>query len=409
MECVKAARESGYEGDIFMMSDSSLPCHNPTLITYFASGKIEYDALFPYGNSFDFYSKHDVKRCFGSPVVSLDAERRIVKNANGLEIVFDKCVVATGASPIPLQAFAGVQDYVCMLRSVDDAWKFKGILSSERKRALVVGASMIGVKAAEALAGAGFDVTLADFAENVCPLAAHENCSKLIQNILEEHKIKLRFGSPVERAEIYGDSFDIYYPGCAEPEPVDHIVVCAGVRPNISFIDPGQIKMENGVAVDNYMETNVKDIYAAGDVAQGPGIESDSQVSGLWSVARLQGRTVGQNIAGKKIKYAGSLPHNMMHFFDCDFAGIGDVKSGEEVYEFSDSVKNRYCRLAFEGKNLTGINLLNIPEISGILKYHLTKSIASGDPLNELKNESLGMNKLYEKFPNIEKIFMEKR
>jgi len=407
-ECAKATRESGYDGDLTIVSDSNLPQFNPMLVTYFATDKIEYDDLFPYGGA-DFYEKYNVVCRFGSPVTSLDAMNRIVKTADGQAISYDKCVIASGASPVLLKAFTNVKDAVLNLRTVDDAVKFKKMLESDRKRALVVGASMIGIKAVEALANAGFDVTLADFAKSIFPLAAHVNCAEMIQSILAEKGVKLLFGSPVERVSMAGEGFEACFSGNPGTFVFDHIVVCAGVSPNISFVDPLQIKTDKGILVNEYMETSAEGVYAAGDVCQAPGAGGETQVLGLVSNARMQGRTAGQNMAGVRTRYPGTVVHNITHFFDNDFAGAGDVNDGDKIYEEADKANSRYIRLVFKDDKLTGVNLLNYPEISGILKYRLTKGLITKEGLHEFAGESLAMNKLYDKFPGIEKAFTEKR
>ncbi|MCL2493047.1 MAG: FAD-dependent oxidoreductase [Clostridiales bacterium] len=408
-ECVKAARGAGYRGALYVVSDTSLPAFNPMLATYFASGKIEYKELFPYGDGFDFYDQYGVTRLFGSSVTSLDAENRVVKTAGGQEISYDKCVIAAGAAPMLPGVFQSLKDSVCMLRTADDAVRFKEILGSDRKRALVVGASMIGVKAVEALADAGFAVTLTDFAKSIFPLAAHENCSEIIHRILEEKGIRLVFGALAEKAEKNGNSFSVRFSGSQAEEVFDHIVVCAGAGPNISFVNPGQIKTDKGILVNEYLETSAEGVYAAGDVCRAPGAGGEAQMLGLVSAARLQGRIAGQNLAGRRARYSGTIPHNFTHFFGHDFAGAGDVNNGDEIYEEADRANSRYIRLVFTDRKLTGINLFDIPEISGILKYHLTKGLLAKDALRGFTDESPAMNRLYEKFPGIEKTFSEMR
>jgi len=305
---------------------------------------------------------------------------------------------------------------------VDDAVRFKGLLDSGKKRALVVGASMVGIKAVEALVDAGFSVTLTDFADSIFPQAAHKNCSEMIQGILREKEVKLLFGKTAEKVEAGPDGFNVFFTGSSaagsgaagnkDHMAVDHIIVCVGVRPNISFVDPLQVKADKGILVNRYMETSAEGVYAAGDVCQSLDISrGDQQVFGLLANARLQGRIAGENIAGKRSRHAGTLPHNITRFFDNDFVGIGNVNDGDRVrvYEDVSEVNKRYLRLAFENNRLTGVNLLNIPEISGILKYHLTKGLTAENALDELKNNNFAMSKLYGKFPGIENAVLERR
>jgi len=388
-----AARQCGFDGEIHVFSDIDLPPFNPMLITYYASGKIDYSGLFPFGGGYDFYDQYEAVRHFGSPVVCLDTEKRVVRDAVGRETGYDKCVIASGANPVLPAAFSGVgiEGRVLTLRTVSDALRLKALLASDRKRVLVVGASMVGVKAAEVFAEAGFDVSLADIADSVFPMASHGNCSKMIHKILEGKSIKLLLGGVA---------------GSVEMDAFDHIIVCTGTSPNISFIDPGCIDTGEGVIVNERMETSAEGVYAAGDASQGKVVPGGkTQAVGLYRNARIQGRTAGRNIAGKRAKYAGTVPHNLARFFGHDFVGVGDVWDGDEVYEKTDEANCRYLRLVFKDKALTGANLLNVPEISGILKYHLTKGLFMDGAPDESAGESLALNRLYEKFPDVEKTF----
>ena len=87
MECIKAARENGYKGEITLVSDALYPAYNPMLVTYFASGKAAYDTLFPYGNNLNFYTSMGVRLYLGSPVVNLNTENKTVENAKGLKFI----------------------------------------------------------------------------------------------------------------------------------------------------------------------------------------------------------------------------------------------------------------------------------------------------------------------------------
>ncbi|NLP30026.1 MAG: NAD(P)/FAD-dependent oxidoreductase [Clostridiales bacterium] len=412
MECAKSLRENGYTGNIYLLSDLLEPAYNPMLITYFASGKIEYDAMFPYGSNMDFYTRYNILPYLGSPVINLDAKEQFVENSKGLIIQYDKALIATGSSPIIPPAFSNVVDYVYTLRTIEDGVKFRKLLRGPKKRVLVVGASMVGIKAVEALVENDFEVCLVDFAKYIFPMIAHKNCSLLIQEILRSKNVKLRFGTAVERVEKDKNNLVTYFTDEGSAEEVDCIVVCAGVRPNISFLDPDQVDIDHGILVNQYMETNVPGLYAAGDVSQGDDlISGEKRIIGLWANARYQGRTAGANMAGKKTKYLGTLPHNITHFMEHDFIGVGNILNGDDMYEEYDEDNYTYCCFVWDKKKLIGVNILNMPEISGILKNYIIKGLLtdSADGLSKFANDSLALAKLYNKYPRLEKKFLEMR
>jgi 3-phenylpropionate/trans-cinnamate dioxygenase ferredoxin reductase subunit len=411
LESIKAMRENGYDQDIHLFSDSLWPSYNPMLVTYYASGKIDFDTLFPYGANMDFYKRYDVKLHLGSPVTKLDAVNKTVCNEAGVEINYDKCLVATGASPL-IPPIEGIQNKnVFKVRTVEDAINLKKLMKSGKKRVLVVGASMVGIKMVEMYVKSGLDVYFADMATHMFPLAAHENCAELLEEALINKGVKLRLKAALNKVEETSTGLKTYYKGNDEPDEVDFIIMCIGVRANIGFIDREQVETQAGLLVDTHMQTNCEGLYAAGDVAQGNNILSgEKQIIGLWANGRYQGKTAGENMVGKATQYHGNVVHNITHYFDVDFIGVGDVKGGDEVFEKYNKEKGEYCRLVWKKGKLVGINLLNTPEISGILKGYLMKGlfIDKNYALQSFEADNFVMTKLYKEYPDLKKILKER-
>ncbi len=220
-ECVKALRESGYSGKIRLLTDSPYPVSNPMLTTYYVAGKIGFDVLFPYGTGQEFYSKHGVEAHAESPVVALDTEKKVVFAKSGVELSYDVCLVATGATPV-LPPVEGVRSSrVYTMRTVDDAIRLKEAMAQKPKRAIVVGASMVGIKLMELFHYAGVDVCLADLAEHIFPLAAHPECAAVIEERLKQKGIKLRFKAGIEKIEEKTRGVRAYFNKSAEGEEAD--------------------------------------------------------------------------------------------------------------------------------------------------------------------------------------------
>ena len=374
-ESIIALRSGGYNSEIHLFSDSKHPAFNPTLITYFIAGKIDAQAL-PFQQS-DFYKKHDVKLHMGSRVTALDAFEKTVENSAGERMVYDNCVVCSGASPIIPDEYQGCK--VFTVRCIDDASALKDQLSPGKK-ALIAGASMIGIKVAEALAGQGIEVSLTDTQPHVFPLTAHRNCAERIEQKLAENGIRLCLGS-----------------GAADLSEYDFIVICAGVTPNIGFLDKTQVNTDKGVLVDINMRTNRSGLYAAGDAAQVRDAGGEPVAPGLWASARYMGRTAGSNIAGKNSVCAAVIRHNHTRFFGYDFASAGDISNNDDVFETDSGEK--YCRIAFQDGRVIGINLFNMPEISGMLKSRISKATVISD---------IALGKVFCRYPEIRDAFMKR-
>ena len=376
LEGIIAIRSGGNTEDIHLFSDSLFPAFNPTLLTYFLAGKICLEEIFLY--SADFYDKHSVKLHLGSKVIRLDAENKTVENAAGVKKGYDDCIVCSGASPVIPKAYQGRRVYA--IRSIRDAVALKSQITN-KKRALVVGASLIGVKVVEALVLQGVDTSLYDIGEHVFPLSANKRCAELIESALAANGVRLHL-----REE------------APAPSQYDLIIVCTGVSPNISFIDKTQVETDGGILVDKHMRTNREGLYAAGDVARVLDDRHENVAQGLWASARYMGRTAGRNIAGKIEACAPVIRHNSTRFFGFDFASIGDVSRGDDIFEME--AEGKYCALVWKEGCLTGINLFNMPEVSGILKSRVLGA-------QELSNIVVG--KVFDKYPQIKEVFMNRR
>jgi len=377
-ECIKALRQSGYDGEIHILTDSKWPIYNPMLTTYYVSGKINFDKLFPYGNGDEFYREYSVKVHSKSPVVALDAEKRVVANQAGFELNYDQCLISSGASPFvpPIEGLRPDRTY--LMRTVDDAVRLKKAMDKKPHKALVIGASMIGIKLTELFYQAGMEICLADLADRIFPLAAHPDCSGIITELLSKSGIKFRFGVNLKKVEYSKRGIKAYF-NYDETEEADLLVICIGVRPNMGFIDGKQVEMEQGVLVEERMMTNVPGLYAAGDVAQGKNLlTGTAQIIGLLANARYQGRTAGRNMAGVRETFPGNIPHNISHFMGMDFVGIGDTCDYDRMEQKSDG--KRFMQLFWRNDLLTGANLVDTCTEAGVIKNALIKGLMQNKP-----------------------------
>ena len=373
-ECIKALRQSGYRGEIHLLTDSRWPISNPMLTTYYVAGKIGFEGLFPYGAGQEFYLKHGVDVYPESVVVALDAKQKVAHAKSGLEIRYDQCLVATGATPV-LPLIEGIgSDRVYTLRTVEDAIRLKEAMTQAPKKVLLIGASMVGIKVMELFYKAGVEVCLADLAEHIFPLSAHPECARIVEERLEQRGIHLRFGAGIEKVEETSRGVRAYFKGGTESEEADLLVMCIGVKANTGFIDRKQVAIDRGILVDEHMRTSIPGLYAAGDVAQGKNLLSgESEMIGLWSNARSQGRTAGRNMAGENESFRGNIPHNITHFMGMDFVGIGTVNDHDRMEKKYDG--KTYLLLFWKDGLLAGANFLDNYTGSGVVKNALMKGL----------------------------------
>lgn len=377
-EACRGLRKSGFTGEVDVLAPDDLPTYNPMLVTYYAAGLIDYSAMFPGGDSNEVFDRYGVRLHRRSPAVSLSAAERIVRTSDGGILRFDKCLIASGASPL-IPPFDGMDSpRVMVMRTVDDAVRLKSAMEKKPRRAVVVGASMVGAKLVELFFRAGLSVALADRADRIFPLSAHPDCSRMIEKRLAGMGITLRFSTEVSRAVETSEGLEIFFKDDSEPLYADILMVCVGARANIDFIDRDEIDTRQGVLVNSRMESSAPGIYAAGDASQGMNLSSGvQQIVGILSNARRQGYTAGCNMAGANMEYAGELPHNIVHFLDMNFVGIGDTNR----YDSCESVEEggRFAQVFYRDGEICGANMLDFFSEAGTFKNALVKSRHPGN------------------------------
>jgi 3-phenylpropionate/trans-cinnamate dioxygenase ferredoxin reductase subunit len=227
-------------------------------------------------------------------------------------------------------------------------------------------------------------------AEHIFPLSAHPECAGVIEERLKQKGIKLRFGAGIEKVEDTSRGVTGYFRSGTESEEADLLVMCIGVKANTSFLDRKQVAIDRGILVDEHMRTSAPGLYAAGDVTQGKTLLSGaSEIIGLWSNARYQGRTAGRNMAGGNESFPGNIPHNITHFMGMDFVGIGTVSGYDRMEKKYDG--ETYIQLFWKDRLLAGANFLDSCTGSGVVKNALMKGLrhdgsASSDSVPLIQN-----------------------
>ncbi|WP_368271471.1 NAD(P)/FAD-dependent oxidoreductase [Enterocloster lavalensis] len=418
-----AIRRLDAGGTVDVYTNTGLAPYNPMLTTYYAGGKLSYREMFPFG-SLEEIQKTCSFRCICDTVKSV-AAGRTVETEKGEVRSYDKILIATGASAFA-PAIPGLEPERCFfMRTDEDALRLSRALEDKRvKSAVVVGASMVGIKVAELLAKRGIRTVLADLASCMFPLAAYEDVAAEIGRRVEQKGVSLRFGRTIERVELEageaeqrpdaacGDAGE-QRPGagCGRvPEPesasprrprqiavmtdgerleADLVVLCIGTRANIGLADGG-IETNRAILVNERMETSAEGIYAAGDCCAGTNIQSgERQIIGLWANANHQGTVAGINMAGGNARFEGNILHNITHFMDMDFIGFGDNRIQGETLVFGSLKQGLYLKAVCRDGRIAGVNILDSYPISGMIKNYMLRLFR--EPESRLPPFQIGM------------------
>jgi NADPH-dependent 2,4-dienoyl-CoA reductase/sulfur reductase-like enzyme len=339
-------RREGYRGDLTVIgADDSIPYDRPTLSKDFLNGSAS-EKMIPL-RSKDFYQKHAIELLLKTRVAAIDTHNKAVQLADGKERKFDALLLATGAEPMKLKVPGADLAHVCYLRTQSDC-RMIIAKAGKAKRIVLVGASFIAMEVASALIQRKVEVHIV--APEEIPMARvlgpevgahlrrlHERNGAVFhlhQGVIavDEHKVTLKDGQTVS-AEL--------------------VVIGIGVKPLIDLAEHAGIKTDRGVSVNEYLETNIPGIFAAGDIARWPDpVTGDNIRVEHWVVAERQGQTVARNILGQRERF-DAVPFFWTSQFDFTLNYIGHAEEWDKL-ELEGSIEDHDCKLSFQraGKTL---------------------------------------------------------
>lgn len=376
----KTIRENDPDGKITVFSEHEFAPYNPMLTTYYVAGKIPFDGMFPFGDMEKIKTELNLEVISGKKVTKISAAEKSVITEEGEKYTFDKLLIATGASAFAPK-FEGLDPADAFyMRTIGDALSLKKALDTHSyNSALVVGASMVGIKVVELLNNKGIETTLADLADKMFPLAAYDSVAQEIADRIAAKGVKLALGKALQSVEKTDEGF-----WCTMSDGskifADLIVLCIGTRTNVSIVDKEEVKVNRGIVVDENMQTSAPGVYAAGDVSEGAELQShNNMIIGLWANAAHQGTTAGANMAEKESSFDGNFLHNITHFMDMDFIGFGDNRLKGTVYTSGNIHGGLYVEAVVNENGLVGVNILDNYRISGAVKNYLYRIMEKKD------------------------------
>lgn len=352
------------EYSITVISDETEHFFSRTALMYIYMGHMLYEHTKPYEDW--FWAKNDIHLVKDYVEKVNTREKKLVLRAEG-EMLYDILLLATGSqgnrADWPGENLKGVQGMISKQDIDAMEENTRGI-----EKGVIVGGGLIGIEMAECLHSRHIPVTLLirenAYWNNVLPQQEAEMVSRHIR----KHGIDLR--ENVNFKEIIGDAQGrVKAVTTEEGEEIScqFVGVTIGVKPNIEFLQGSGVETDRGILVNEFLETNVPDVYAAGDCAQHkvapPGRKNLEQI---WYSGRMQGETVAQTICGKKMKYIPGVFFNSAKFFDIEYQVYGEInvqpKDDEEQFYWSKQDKEVALRVAFEKESgaVKGFNLMGI-------------------------------------------------
>lgn len=333
-------RRQDYRGSIVMLSqDAVAPVDRPNLSKDYLAGSAPEDWL-PLRPD-DFYAGANIDLRLNTEVTSIDTKTRRVVLAGGETVAYDCLLLATGAEPVRLPIPGADQPHVHVLRSLADSRAIIG-LADRARRAIVIGASFIGLEAAAALRARDVEVQVVGLEQRPMERVLGPEMGDFVRSLHEEHGVIFHLGDTV--TAIDGKRATLKSGGVLE---ADVVVVGVGVHPRLALAEKAGLAVDRGVTVNAYLETSVPGVYAAGDIARWPDPHTGENIRvEHWVVAERQGQTAARNMLGQREVF-DAVPFFWSQHYDVPINYVGHAEKWDEI-AVDGSIAGRDCLLRYK-------------------------------------------------------------
>lgn len=366
---VEGIRSLDTAGSILIIGKEKQPAYSRPLTSYMISGAVKKEKI-SFRNK-EFYKHNKVELLTGKTVDRVDDKAKELTLDDKSTLRFDKLLIASGG--FPKQAGVLGQDLagVFTLRTVDDAEAIAK-RAEKARTALMIGGGFVSLKAAEALFKRGLKIAIVISSGRILSQMIDERGSDIISKRLARHGWKIYTHTDVSEIKETkkGSGVGSVVLSDGQEVPCELIVVGKGVDPSTAFLKGTKVKTHWGVCTDKHLSTNVKDIFAAGDVAETHDITlDDNAVNAVWPNAMEQGQIAGVNMAGGKVIYNGSFRLNSIEFFGLPVISVGVTRLPNKKYRekyLMDEAHEIYRKVVLKDNHVVGAILIGKIDKAGI-------------------------------------------
>ena len=380
LSALDAIRLQDKEGSLTLVTQELCLPYSPTILPYVLSGQAQPDKVFLRDQQ-DLDGLSVVfKR--GAKAVAVDGGSRQVTLQSGEKIEYEKLLLATGAAPKlpPVQGLEAVPHHV--LRTLEDALILRSKIRKDGT-AVVLGAGLIGLHAAENLAKGGMKVVVVEALSQVLPGYFDEEASQMILRAFTDKGVKILLNEKVSRSRGAEGKITLTL-ATGESLSAGLLVVATGVQPRVEYLKDSGVEVDEGILVDERMRTNVSEIWAAGDVAKARGFFERSKIlNATLPNAVEQGRIAGMDMVDDPALkvYEGAVPLNTYKFFGHRAFSVGMIRAEEgcEVEKLVVPESFQYRKLVFKEDQLVGASGINSDLDPGIMVQLIRRKAYLGD------------------------------
>ena len=367
-------RKRDKEGAITIVTDESIPFYWRIQLNEFISGELTEEKL--YARKQSWYKEQGIDLKLKTRIQGGDASEKAVITEGNQKLSYDRLLVATGSHSFVPPIKGADKKGVFTLRSFQDA---RDIMdwAKKIKDVVMIGGGLLGLEAGNALRKLGKRVMVVEFFPRLLPRQLDIPGAQRLQAIMEGMGFSFRLGAKTQEIAGNGGVKGVLLEG-GEKFPAEMVIVSAGVRPNLDLAKALGLDHDKGIKVDERLQTNKPDVFAAGDVAEFKGIPY-----GIWPAAMEQGKVAGSNMAGQEASYKGTVMANTLKVVGIDLASAGeiDVDGKFEAETLTDD--KHYKKAVIQNSQIIGCIMLG--DTKGFNK--ITKMMAEKQDVSAMKEK----------------------
>jgi len=387
-------RKADRGAKITLIGDEPEPPYSRMALPYLMMGEID-EAGTHLRKGKDHYAQLGID-LLQDRVERVDAAARSVRLKGGASLPYDRLLIASGSHPIR-PGITGID-----LPGVHTCWTMEDARRIMRhaaagSRVLQIGAGFIGCIIMESLVSRGLKLTVVEMGDRMVPRMMTPAAGKMIRDWCESKGVRVHLGAQVASIRAEGREL-VAKLGSGDEIRAETVIVSAGVRPNVAFLEGSGIACQTGVLVDASLRTNLPDVYAAGDVAEGIDFSTGKRaIMAIQPNAVDQARLAALNMAGRQATSRGSLALNVLDTLGLVSSSFGQWwgEAGGASAELVDEREYRYLSLQFSGDVLIGATCIGLTEHVGVLRGLIEGRVKLGPWRERLLKEPTRLAEAY--------------
>lgn len=387
-------RKNDPDCSIAIVSDEPYPLYSRIMLSKPAVflEKVPFDKIWM--KKKEWYLENRIDFLSGKKAVGLDTEKKVVTLDDDQQLSYEKLLIATGACARAWVAPGSDKQGVFNLRSMEDG---KAIMDAKKsaKHAVAIGGGFISFEVAHLLNESGIEVTIVVREPSFWETVLDPIASKMVGNAIEKSGVKVLYNEEV--SEVLGeDKVKAVQIKSGDELECELVVVGIGVTCMLDWLADSGIECNRGVAANEYLETNVKDVWVAGDVAEYKDLVLDETViMANWANAQEQGKVAAHNMLGNKTEFK-CVTFYSTHGFGMNLGFVGDVRltKDRKVISRGSAESNSYSSIIVVRDEIIGATLVNRNQDMGTIKKLIEQNVKVADKLDELADPNFDLTTL---------------